>query len=44
MQNPWWNAQTHADRRPLLLARNRILAATARLNHLGYQLMPGMTL
>jgi lysyl-tRNA synthetase class 2 len=27
MQNPWWNAQTHADRRPLLLARNRILAA-----------------
>ncbi len=27
MQNPWWNAQTHADRRPVLLARNRILAA-----------------
>jgi lysyl-tRNA synthetase class 2 len=27
MQTPWWNAQTHADRRPLLLARNRILAA-----------------
>lgn len=23
---PWWNPQTHADRRPLLLARNRIQA------------------
>ncbi len=27
MQNPWWNPQTHADRRPLLLARSRIQAA-----------------
>ena len=24
---PWWDAQTHADRRPLLLARGRIKAA-----------------
>jgi lysyl-tRNA synthetase class 2 len=24
---PWWNAQTHADRRPLLLQRGRIKAA-----------------
>ncbi len=24
---PWWNAQSHADRRPVLLARNRIQAA-----------------
>ncbi|MFP1644233.1 EF-P lysine aminoacylase EpmA [Pontitalea aquivivens] len=24
---PWWNPETHADRRPLLLARNRIQAA-----------------
>ncbi|MEP7239446.1 MAG: EF-P lysine aminoacylase EpmA [Devosia sp.] len=26
--SPWWTPATHADRRPLLLARNRILAAT----------------
>jgi elongation factor P--(R)-beta-lysine ligase len=24
---PWWNAQSHADRRPLLIARNRIQRA-----------------
>ena len=24
---PWWNARRHADRRPLLMARNRIQAA-----------------
>ncbi|NUB43359.1 EF-P lysine aminoacylase GenX [Fertoebacter nigrum] len=24
---PWWNATTHADRRPLLITRNRIQAA-----------------
>ena len=27
MSIPWWNPQIHADRRPLLLARNRIQAA-----------------
>ena len=27
MQRPWWNPQSHADRRPLLMARNRIQAA-----------------
>jgi lysyl-tRNA synthetase class 2 len=27
MSTPWWNPGFHADRRPLLLARNRILAA-----------------
>lgn len=27
MQTQWWSPQTHADRRPLLLARNRIQAA-----------------
>lgn len=27
MDTPWWNRQTHADRRPILMARNRILAA-----------------
>ncbi len=27
MQQPWWTPQKHADRRPILLARNRILAA-----------------
>ena len=27
MSIPWWNPQFHADRRPLLLARNRIQAA-----------------
>ena len=26
MANPWWNPQLHADRRPILLARNRIQA------------------
>ena len=26
-QRPWWHADTHADRRPLLLARGRIKAA-----------------
>lgn len=26
-ENPWWNPQTHADRRPVLLARNRIQVA-----------------
>ncbi len=26
MTNRWWNPQTHADRRPLLLVRNRIQA------------------
>ncbi|MFC7704292.1 EF-P lysine aminoacylase EpmA [Plastorhodobacter daqingensis] len=26
-ETPWWNPAFHADRRPLLLARNRILAA-----------------
>jgi lysyl-tRNA synthetase class 2 len=26
-KTPWWNAQKHADRRPVLLARGRILAA-----------------
>lgn len=26
MQTPWWSPQNHADRRPLLLARNRIQA------------------
>ena len=25
--SPWWNARRHADRRPLLMARNRIQAA-----------------
>ncbi len=27
MQSAWWNAKLHADRRPVLLTRNRILAA-----------------
>ena len=27
MQTPWWTPQNHADRRPLLLARNRIQSA-----------------
>jgi lysyl-tRNA synthetase class 2 len=27
MKAPWWNAQNHADRRPILMARNRILSA-----------------
>lgn len=27
MQRPWWNPQSHADRRPLLMARTRIQAA-----------------
>lgn len=27
MQTAWWNPQTHADRRPALLARGRILGA-----------------
>ncbi len=26
-QSPWWNARHHADRRPLLLARGRMLVA-----------------
>ena len=26
-QTPWWNPERHADRRPVLLARNRIQAA-----------------
>jgi elongation factor P--(R)-beta-lysine ligase len=26
-QSPWWTPQLHADRRPLLMARNRIIAA-----------------
>src|SRR5262245_23490776 len=25
--SPWWDAKTHADRQPLLLARNRMMAA-----------------
>ncbi|MGL4320081.1 MAG: amino acid--tRNA ligase-related protein, partial [Paracoccaceae bacterium] len=27
MENPWWHPQTHADRRPALLARGRIQGA-----------------
>ena len=27
LPSPWWHRRTHADRRPLLLARNRITAA-----------------
>lgn len=27
MSNPWWSPQTHADRRPILMARSRIQAA-----------------
>ena len=27
---PWWNPRRHADRRPLLLARNRTQAAIRR--------------
>jgi elongation factor P--(R)-beta-lysine ligase len=27
LDRPWWTPAAHADRRPLLLARNRIQAA-----------------
>ena len=29
-ETPWWDAHRHADRRPLLLARNRIQRAIRR--------------
>ena len=29
-ETPWWNPRRHADRRPLLLARNRTQAAIRR--------------
>jgi elongation factor P--beta-lysine ligase len=28
--SPWWHRAVHADRRPFLLARNRIVAALRR--------------
>src|SRR3954465_1068225 len=31
--SPWWSPERHADRRPMLLARNRIVAALRRWFH-----------
>src|SRR3954453_20828850 len=30
--SPWWSPERHADRRPMLLARNRIVVALRRLS------------
>jgi lysyl-tRNA synthetase class 2 len=47
---PWWHPETHADRRPLLLARNRIKAAlrawfdaqgSVEVDPAGLQVSPG---